>query len=235
MITYPIRINHYLAEKQVTTRRNADVLIDEGKIFINGKRAKIGQMVQEKDKVSWDKAVKQNYSYIAYYKPLGLVTVAPQPGERVIDLSKFPKGVSPVGRLDKDSEGLIILSDDGRITDALLNPKKKHEKEYRVVVNRKITNSLLRGLKEGMRIGAGDFTRPAKTRKVDEETFDIILTEGKNRQIRRMCKALGFEVKSLLRFRIMDIKLGNMKPGDQKKLEGKQLSGFLESLGIPTA
>lgn len=128
MITYPIRINHYLAEKQVTTRRNADVLIDEGKIFINGKRAKIGQMVQEKDKVSWDKAVKQNYSYIAYYKPLGLVTVAPQPGERVIDLSKFPKGVSPVGRLDKDSEGLIILSDDGRITDALLNPKKNMRK-----------------------------------------------------------------------------------------------------------
>jgi 23S rRNA pseudouridine2604 synthase len=230
---FPIRINKYLAEKNISTRRGADDLIKTGKVKINGRVARLGDKVNRNDKVEvGESARKKEYVYIAYSKPFGIITHSPQKGEKSIkDIFKFPGDVFPVGRLDKDSEGLIILTNDGRITDKLLNPKFFHEKEYSAEVDKPITNVFLLRIKEGLK--TGNFkTRPAKIRKTDQRNFDIILTEGQNRQIRRMCAALGYKVERLKRVRIMNIKLGNLKANDYRKISGKELERFLSDLGI---
>lgn len=229
---FPIRINKYLAIKNYSTRRGADELIKNGKVFINGKVASLGDKVSEKDVVTLKDFKNANLVYYAYYKPVEVLTIGSKAeGRRIEDVAKFPEKVFPIGRLDKDSEGLILMTNDGRLTDRLLNPENTHEKEYTVTVDKEITHEMLVKMSLGVNIG-GYKTRKTKIRRKDKHTFDIILTEGKNRQIRRMCGALGFAVKKLKRMRIMDIKIGRLKPNQFRKLEGLELKKLLSTLKI---
>jgi 23S rRNA pseudouridine2604 synthase len=227
---YPMRINKYLALKKYCTRREADVWIEKKLVYINGLHAVIGQQVAEGDKVTV-KGRQKKFRYFAYYKPRGIVTHSPQDGEKEIQ-DIFPiKGVFPMGRLDKDSGGLLILTDDGRVTDALLNPVNEHEKEYVA----ETLDALPANFKSKMEAGVdiGDYvTKPCIVHILGKREFSIILTEGKNRQIRRMCGAFGQSVEDLTRVRILNIHLGKLKEGEHRALEGKELAEFLHTLGI---
>ncbi len=231
------RINKYLAEKGFATRRGADTLIVDGKVFVNGKKAVIGQVVSPTDTVEVRGMAEKSYRYYRYYKPKGIITHSPAAGEIDI-LSKIKKdhsvtGVFPVGRLDKQSEGLILLTDDGRVTDRLLSPKNESEKEYRVEVDRRVTGYMLSRLRHGVSI-EGYQTKPTQTAPIpsNDHAFTITLTEGKKHQIRRMCAAIGVEVASLRRVRIKNLTLSGMKSGMLKELSDKERKGFLGSLGL---
>jgi 23S rRNA pseudouridine2604 synthase len=230
---YPMRINRYLALKNYSTRRGADKLIEGGRVYINGRRAVLGDKVDKDDQVEVKikKGEQKEYQYFAYYKPAGLVTLATTKGEKDITSTVELKDVFPVGRLDKASHGLIILTSDGRVTDRLLNPKHEHEKEYVVSTVQKLRSSFKEKMEAGVEID--DYTtKPSKVKILDDNKFSIVLYEGKHHQIRRMCSALFAEVKDLKRTRIMNIKLGSLNPGQYRKLEGEELKKFLENLGL---
>jgi len=230
---YPIRINKYLALKNICSRREADGLIKLGKVKINGKKAVLGDKVLEKDEVVVSKKNPKKLVYYAYNKSVGVVTHSPQENEKsILDVTKFPEKVYPIGRLDKDSWGLIILTNDGRITDRVLNPEKDHEKEYAVKVNKIMSESFLNKMARGVLLEDGYKTKPSKVQMINEAMFSIILTEGKKRQIRRMCTALGYSVVDLKRTRIMNIEIKGLKPGDFRIIEGLELENFLISLGL---
>lgn len=229
---YPVRINKYLSEKKICSRREADGLIADGKVLINGRPAKLGEAVEEGDVVSVTGKIKE-LVYLAYNKPKGIVTHSPQEGEACIaDILKFETEVFPLGRLDKESRGLIILSNDGRITERLLSPEFMHEKEYEVRVDRAIDDAFLSNMREGVKLDGGYVTRECEVEKIDDFSFMIIITEGKRRQIRRMCQALGYDVVDLRRTRIMNIKLNNLQPRHYRLLGGKELNKFLSDLGL---
>lgn len=236
-LNYPLRINRYLALKGIAARREADELIKAGKVKINGKKARLGDQVYKGDDVQASARPAQELIYLAYNKPKEIVTHTPQRDERSIadELQKVygerSRAIFPLGRLDKNSEGLIILTNDGRATDRLLNPEYGHEKEYMVKVNKSLNGDFVRRIQKGLFI-EGYKTKPAILIKEGERNFRLILTEGKKHQIRRMCTALGYEVVSLKRVRIMNIKLGYLPAGKFKKLEGKELATFLKNLGI---
>lgn len=231
-MSFPIRINKYLAHKGLTTRKGADKLIVDKKILINGKVATLGQMVNEKDRVEVKSAATNiKYEYYSYYKPRGVITHSPQNGEKGIsDMTKRPD-LFPIGRLDKDSEGLIILTNDGRITKFLLDPDLMHEKEYLVRTKTTVRMFYLNQMKRGMDLGDLK-TKPCETKLNSPNSFSIILTEGKKHQIRRMCDALNIVIDSLKRVRILNIRLGKMKPNELRKIEGDDLKTFLSSLDI---
>ncbi|MFA6797093.1 MAG: pseudouridine synthase [Candidatus Paceibacterota bacterium] len=226
-----IRINKYLADKGVCTRREADKIIESGKVFINDREAVLGDKVRETDKVEVKNKTKTNYSYYAYNKPRGIITHSPQKGEKDISSSINLKGVFPVGRLDKDSEGLIILTNDGRITDRLLSPRYEHDKEYVVKTSKPIKQFQLSIMEGGMEL-EGIETRPCKTKLLDDNSFSITLTEGQKHQIRRMCDNLSIKIESLKRVRVMNIRLGDLKSNQYKKIEGEELKNFLISLSL---
>jgi len=227
-----MRINKYLALHGHSTRRGADVLIEGKQVFINGKQAVLGDKVTETDVVEVRlKGKKKEYRYIAYNKPRGIVTHSAQDGEKEI-LNEVPiKGVFPIGRLDKDSHGLIILTDDGRITDRLLGPSYKHEKEYVVKTKEKLRSSFKEKMEAGVQID-DEKTAPCKVHILNDFTFKIILTEGKRHQIRRMCVALFQEVLDLQRIRIMNIKITHLAEGDYREIKGEELQAFLHALGL---
>ena len=227
-----MRINKYLAHRGISTRNKADELIKQGLVKINGKKASLGDKVLENDKVSVENKIYNNFVYFAYNKPKGVVTTNPQEREKeILDNVKTKEKIFPVGRLDKNSYGLIILTNDGRITDRLLNPDKNHEKEYVVEVDRKYSPAFLENLKKGVNIG--DYkTKPAIVKKINDKKFSITLTEGKNRQIRRMTEKLGYTVKDLCRVRIQNIKLGNLKQNQYQELNEEEKNTFLKSLGL---
>jgi len=229
--TGSVRINKYLAMQGISTRRDADKIIASGKVTINGRKAVLGDKVNEGDKVEITKKIKNNFVYYAYNKPRGIITHSPQNGEKDIATSVGLKGVFPVGRLDKDSEGLIILTNDGRITDRLLNPKYDHDKEYMVKTRVPIKEFQLNVMEKGMDL-EGITTAPCKTRYVDENTFYITISEGQKHQIRRMCDALTLPIKDLKRVRVMNIQLGNLKSNIYRKIEGEELKTFLNSLSL---
>ena len=229
---WPMRINKYLAHKNYATRRGADTLISAGKVFLNGKKATLGDQVNENDEVTLKDFKAADYVYYAYYKPSDVVTLSATQNEKSIgDVVEFPEKVFPLGRLDKDSEGLLIMTNDGRLTDKLLNPANDHEKEYYVEVDRPITHEFLVKMSQKIDIGI-HVTKKSKVRRADKNSFDIILSEGKNRQIRRMCGVLGFGVKKLKRFRIMNIALGKLKPNQFRKLSTRELSALFKSIGL---
>lgn len=229
---FPMRINKYLALKKYTTRRGADDLIKEGKVFINGKKALLGDKVAENDNVEVRfRGKTKPLFYYAYNKPKGIITHSPQEGEKEIrDVLKI-KGVFPVGRLDKDSHGLIILTNDGRITDRLLSPKYDHEKEYVVRTKAPLRQSFKKYMEAGVVI-ENEKTRPCKVKILNEKVFSITLTEGKKHQIRRMCVTLHQEVEDLERVRVMNIRLGKLGRGEHRAIEGKELEEFLKSLDL---
>lgn len=229
---FPMRINKYLALRGLTTRRGADTLIQKKQVLINGKFAVLGSKVNEKDTVEVKNAPKkQDYIYLAYNKPKGVITHSPQLGEKDIKGSINLKNVFPLGRLDKDSTGLIILTNDGRITDKLLNPKYEHEKEYVVKVNEKLRDNFKEKIEAGLNI-EGYQTKKCKVKVLGEKSFKITLTEGKKHQVRRMVVALFNTVADLKRTRIMNIELGDLASGKYRKIEGEELKKFLSLLGV---
>ena len=236
---YPMRINKYLALQGLSTRRGADELIEKKKVYINGRVAKLGDKVTKTDKVE----MKRGHTsatpriYVAYHKPRGVITHSPDEEKDEEDIkmlledSPELKGVFPIGRLDKDSSGLIILTNDGRITDRLLNPKFEHEKEYMVTTVQPLRPSFKEHMEKGVEIE--DYrTKPAQVTVRGENRFSIILTEGKKHQVRRMVVAMRNEVKTLERTRVMNIELGRLPRGEWRYIEGKELATFLKSLGL---
>jgi 23S rRNA pseudouridine2604 synthase len=234
--SYPMRINRYLALKGYATRREADALIEGERVLINGRLAELGDKVAEGD----DVVVKSGGSskirtYFAYNKPRGVITHSPQGEETDIKMetAKFKEleGAFPVGRLDKDSYGLIILTTDGRITDRLLNPVHTHTKEYEVKTARPLPADFKEQMERGVDIG--DYvTQPCVVTILGKDLFAITLTEGKKHQIRRMVAALHNDVEELKRTKIMNIELGGLAPGTYRVIEGEELSTFLKSLGL---
>jgi 23S rRNA pseudouridine2604 synthase len=227
---FPMRINKYLAKLNITTRRGADEMIEKRQVFLNGVIAKLGDKVNEGDNVEVKHSgIRTDYVYYAYNKPVGVITHSPQVGEQDVLQSSNLKGVFPVGRLDKNSHGLMILTNDGRLTDKLLNPDYDHQKEYVVTVK----NDLRASFKEYMEKGVdlGDYvTKPCKVKIISGRVFGITLTEGKKHQIRRMCEAMHNEVTDLQRVRIMNIRLGRLLPNAHRKIEGGELEALKKAL-----
>jgi len=233
---FPLRINKYLAHTGVASRREADVLIAAGKVTVNGKKAAMGQSVEETDIVAVVGKTKTK-SYYAYYKGRGVITHSPAAHETDIAMKLAAdygiSHVSPIGRLDKDSEGLMILSNDGRITGPLLSPENNNEKEYEVLVDKPLSSMFRRAMEAGVDI-EGYRTKPTKlvASTKNDKKFDLILTEGKKHQIRRMCAALGYQVQTLKRNRVLNIELGKLKPNQYRKIAGPELVTFLKTLGL---
>ncbi len=207
------RINKYLSEVGYCSRRVADRLIEAGKVTINGKIPEIGTKVEEGDQVEVkgqriEKKTKQNKTYLAFNKPVGIVCTTDRKAEpdNIIDFINYPIRVFPVGRLDKLSEGLIFLTNDGDIVNKILRARNNHEKEYIVKVNRQINNDFIQSMSKGVEI-LDTVTKNCFVKQLGPKKFQIILTQGLNRQIRRMCESLGYRVLSLKRVRIMNIKL----------------------------
>ncbi|MBI3634032.1 MAG: rRNA pseudouridine synthase [Candidatus Yonathbacteria bacterium] len=234
-LTYPARINRYLAHKGFSTRRGADELITKGFVKINGVVAKLGDKVKEEDivivaeKVLAETALR--HRYLAYHKPCGVSTDAQHNSLSIASELPALRGLFPLGRLDKDSHGLIVLTNDGRLTERLLHPSRAHEKEYLVHVDKPIKDSFINHLERGVLI-EGYKTKPAKARRAGETIFYITLVEGKRHQIRRMCTALGYQVLDLNRVRIMNIKLDDLKEGAYRPIEGKELMTLLKDIGL---
>lgn len=207
-----VRINKYLSEVGYCSRRFADQLLEEGRITINGKIPELGTKVSASDEIKVDGKLitkpEEEFVYIALNKPIGIVCTTDSRREKnnIVDFVKHPKRIFPIGRLDKPSEGLILLTNDGDIVNKILRAKNNHQKEYIVRVNKPITNNFLKKMSEGVPI-LGTITNRCEIEKIDNVTFRIILTQGLNRQIRRMCEYLGYEVMKLKRIRIMNIKL----------------------------
>ncbi len=229
---FPMRINKYLAWKKYSTRKGGDELITKKRVLINKRLAVLGDKVTESDVVEVIKNKKDTpLVYYAYNKPQGIITHSAQGTEKEIKKDISLKGVFPIGRLDKDSHGLMILTNDGRITDRLLNPEYAHEKEYIVETTDKLRSNFKEKMEGGVDI-EGYMTKPCKVKIIDDTTFKIILSEGKKHQIRRMCANLFNGVKDLKRIRIMNISLGTLKEGQHRKIEGEELAIFLKNLGI---
>lgn len=226
----PMRINKYLALKKYCTRREADVMIEKKLVSINDRVAVLGDKVEENDVVEV-KSIKRKYRYFAYNKPRGIITHSPQGDEESIEESVPIENVFPIGRLDKDSYGLIILTDDGRITDPLLNPEHAHEKEYEVHTLDILPADFKKKMEKGVDIG-GYVTKPCTIEILGERSFSITLSEGKKHQIRRMCGALGQSAVELQRVRIMNITLGRVRQGEYRAIKGIELQEFLKALGL---
>ncbi|MBS6560089.1 MAG: 23S rRNA pseudouridine(2604) synthase RluF [Clostridiales bacterium] len=222
-----IRLNKYLSDSGVCSRRQADHLIEQGKVKIDGKVAVTGTRVQKGQKVTVDgKPIQQEEKLvlIAFHKPRGIVcTAEKREKNNIIDYIHYPTRIYPVGRLDKESEGIILLTNHGELANRICKARYYHEKEYIVTVNKPITDSFLKRMSEGVPI-LGTITRPCKVKKEGTYTFRIILTQGLNRQIRRMCEYLGYQVTILKRIRVMNVELGDLKVGTYRDVMGKELN-----------
>ncbi len=227
-----MRLNKYISETGVCSRREADKWIEAGRVTCNGEPAALGTKVAQGDEVRIDGDLighKKKSVYIALNKPVGIIcTTESHIEDNIIDHIGFPERIFPVGRLDRDSEGLILLTNNGDIVNEILRSENNHEKEYWVTVDRPITDLALRMLSQGVKI-MGEITKPSKVMRVDDQSFRIILTQGLNRQIRRMCSALGYKAQRLRRVRIMTIHLGDLASGQWRHLTPAELSGFLPS------
>jgi len=230
-----IRLNKYLSEVGYCSRRKADRLIEEGKVTINGKTSLIGTKVEDGDQVEVEgqiieKSTKQKNIYLAFNKPVGIVCTTDRRLEpdNIIDFIKYPKRIFPVGRLDKLSQGLIFLTNDGDIVNKILRARNNHEKEYIVSVDRQINKEFIQTMSNGVEI-LETITKNCFVKQLGPKKFKIILTQGLNRQIRRMCESLGYKVKSLKRVRIMNIKL-DVPTGKYRKFTKEELSELNELL-----
>lgn len=234
-ILYPIRINKYLAQNNYSTRVGGDELIKKGLVFINGRRAVLGDKIYEGDEVIVkNKGDKKEYVYYAYNKNINISTNPEVGAKDILQATRFPVKVFPVGRLDKDSHGLILMTNDGRVTDRLLSPKYVHEKEYVVKVEPSVTDRFIELMGNGVHFD-GFISRKCdvwKDSKKSKDTFHIVLTEGKKRQIRRMCEALHHKVVDLKRIRIMNIELSKIAYNEFREIKGEELDALLKSLNL---
>lgn len=233
-----IRLNKYLAQCGVCSRREADKLIEQGRVLVNGTIAVAGQQICEQDEIKVNKKVLQGRSQkvvLAYYKPVGVTCTEKDrhAEKKITDMVKYPIRVTYAGRLDKDSEGLLLLTNDGELIDAMMRGANRHEKEYVVKVDKEITESFLKEMSQGVYLKELDITtRQCKIEKIGKLTFGIVLTQGVNRQIRRMCQACGYQVKSLKRIRVMNIVLGKLKPGEYVEVTGENLERLYRDAGM---
>jgi 23S rRNA pseudouridine2604 synthase len=222
-----MRINKFISETGVCSRREADSWIEAGRVSIHGVIATLGSKVSEGDQVSVDGqpiGAKKKHVYIALNKPIGITcTSEPHIKDNIVEFVGHTERIFPIGRLDKDSEGLILLTNNGDIVNEILRVENAHEKEYLVTVDRPVTEVFLQGMANGVRI-MGTLTKPCVVTRVHPNTFRIILTQGLNRQIRRMCAAFEYKVRHLQRVRIMHIQLGNLKRGQWRELTQQELS-----------
>ncbi len=230
-----LRINKFLSDKKLCSRREADRLIEKGKVFVNGKKAKIGQKIdpsQDKVEIKNKKDILSRYKYYLYFKPRGIVSHKTRDTDtEAREAAGLNRDFAPVGRLDKASRGLILLTNDGRVVDRLLNPKYEHEKEYIVLVDKNLKMRDIKRLAKGVDI-EGYRTKEAKAYKLSDRKLRIILKEGKKHQIRRMLAVLGYQVQDLKRVRIMNLNIKNLKEGQAKELNGKELKDFLSRIGL---
>src|ERR1700722_5149840 len=225
-----MRLNKYISETGVCSRREADKLIEAGRVTCNGALAALGTQVGETDDGRIDGrllGLRKKPIYIALNKPVGITCTTETHVEgNIIDLVGHKERIFPIGRLDKDSEGLILLTNDGDIVNEILRSENNHEKEYLVTVDRSITDLALKMMAEGVKI-MGELTKPAQVIRIDQRSFRIILTQGLNRQIRRMCSALGYRAQRLQRVRIMNVRLGALSAGQWRHLTTRELAGLL--------
>jgi 23S rRNA pseudouridine2604 synthase len=225
-----VRLNKYISETGVCSRREADKWIEAGRVTCNGEPAVLGTRVSEGDEVRVDGklvGIKKRQIYIALNKPVGITCTTEAHIEgNIIDLVGHTERIFPIGRLDKDSEGLILLTNNGDIVNEILRSENNHEKEYIVTVDRPITDLSLRMMADGVKI-MGEITKPCKVSRVNAKTFRMILTQGMNRQIRRMCSALGYRAQRLQRVRIINIDLGALSPGKWRELTDAEVAGLL--------
>lgn len=234
-----IRINKYLSEAGVCSRREADRMIEQGRILIDGISASPGQRVETGQSVTVDGkqvSLEEEEIYLAFYKPKGIVctTADTENGEKianVVDYIQYPKRVYPVGRLDRNSEGLLLLTNQGDVMEKILRSRYGHEKEYFVKVNRRVTDSFLNKMSRGVEI-LDTVTKPCKVWKESEDSFHIILTQGLNRQIRRMCEALGYRVVMLRRERVVNITLKGLTKGRYRNLTPEEVRELKRQLDI---
>lgn len=228
-----MRINKFLSEAGIISRRGADKWITDGRVMINGKLAELGSQVEAGDDVQVDGkpiVVEQPLVYLVLNKPVGITSTTERHVKgNIVDYVNHPLRIFHIGRLDKDSDGLILLTNDGDIVNEILRAEKGHEKEYVVTVNEKITDTFLEKMAAGVNI-LGTKTLPCKVKKLGPNVFNITLTQGLNRQIRRMCSALGYTVKRLQRIRIMNITIEGLPIGEWRELtsgEKKELFSVL--------
>lgn len=235
----PVRLNKYLSDAGFCSRREADRLIDNKSVLVDGEIAIVGQKVFPNQEVKVDgQLIKPNNEMIliAFNKPIGVeCTTDLNNPDNIIDYIKYPERIYPVGRLDKNSSGLILLTNTGEIVNKILKSSNYHEKEYIVNVDKPITNVFLDKIKAGVEISLEDdtkhvTTRPCKVKATDKCEFNIILTQGYNRQIRRMCKTLGYNVVKLKRIRIMNINLGNLPVGHYRNITESEIKKLLSGL-----
>jgi len=228
-----MRINKFISEAGKASRRGADKLIEERKVKINNRVAKVGDQVNPGDRVlvnGEELYLAKNHVYIALNKPIGITSTSEKSVKgNVVDFVGHPLRISHIGRLDKDSEGLLLLTNDGDIVNRILRAENNHEKEYIVGVDKPITPEFLEKMAKGVRI-LGQKTLPCQVTKISKYEFNIILTQGLNRQIRRMCEELGYVVYSLKRIRIMNIELGNLPIGQWRDLSKKEKRRLFDDL-----
>lgn len=230
----PQRLNKYLSDVGACSRRQADRYVEEGRILVDGEKAQLGQKVMPGQRILLDGnpiKISRRRILLAVNKPRGIVcTTQKKEKDNIVDFIHYPERIYPVGRLDKDSQGLILMTNDGELMNEILKARNGHEKEYEVKVDKPVTKQFLRKMAQGVPI-LDTVTRPCKVRQTGPCTFRIILTQGLNRQIRRMCEALGYRVKELTRLRIMNVTLGNLPEGHYRELteteyqELKRLTG----------
>ena len=227
-----IRLNKYLSEAGVCSRRKADEWIAAGRVSVNGEPAQMGMQVSDADTVVVNGQLvrrQQTFRLVAFYKPKGYACTAyRKDASGIFQNFDLEEGLKYVGRLDKDSEGLLLLTNDGDLCNAIAKARNWHEKEYIVTVNRTLTEEFLKGMASGVRIHDANkdewvVTRPCKVHKRNDKTFSIILTQGYNRQIRRMCEHFGYKVTKLRRIRVMNIVLGDMKPGEIRQVTEEEV------------
>ena len=228
-----VRLNKYLSEAGVCSRREADRLIESGKVTVDGVTAQMGMRVTAGQivKVGKKTVSKQDEMIVlAVNKPKGIVCTEDQrERDSIVRFLNYPVRVTYAGRLDKDSRGLLLMTNNGDIINQMIRAANRHEKEYKVTVDKEITEQFIKKMSEGVPI-LDTVTRPCTVKKIGKYTFSIILTQGLNRQIRRMCAAFGYEVKDLVRIRIMNIRLGSLKEGAYRKLTDEELEELYEML-----
>lgn len=227
----PVRLNKYLSEAGVCSRREADKLIASGQVTVDGVRAETGMKVEPWQVVRIGKkqiSRQEQMIVLAVNKPRGIVcTEERRERDSIVRFLNYPVRITYVGRLDKDSEGLLLMTNNGDIINRMMRAANKHEKEYKVTVDKPVTDEFLKEMAGGVPI-LDTVTRPCQVEKLGKYKFKIILTQGLNRQIRRMCEALGYEVRELRRVRIMNIELGNLKPGEYRKVTDQELNELYE-------
>lgn len=228
-----MRLNKFLSESGICSRREADRQIEAGNVRVNGAVATLGTQVTESDEVKYGDRIVQAVTekvVIAFYKPVGIeCTSSLDVKDNIISYMNYPTRIFPVGRLDKNSEGLILMTNDGDLSNGILKARYFHEKEYLVTVNKPISRVFLNRMSEGVEI-LDTVTRPCSVERVDDRTFRIVLTQGLNRQIRRMCEALDYEVVKLKRIRVSNILLGELKKGEWRHLTELELRELRENI-----